>query len=426
MDWKQILKDLREKRAALMVRIDQATTSQELDSIEIDLRKNDIKIKEAEDKVAEIDEQEGAGNQEPQGQEPEARKATGQPSGGFNPVAVYGMGNEPQTRDTSQVEDIYNTIEYRQAFKDYVVTGAPIPDKFIQKRDNQITTVGDIGAVIPTNIMDKVIEQLKSVGMILPRVFQTNFQAGLQIPISDIKPVATWVADENSVSDTQKGKMDKKLVFSYHLLECKVGLGLLSATVALPVFENTIVNSIKQAMIIAIEKSILNGTGEGQPKGILQETISEERIIKIDSATIKTVEGWTNVEAAMPLAYEANGVYLMAKATWEKYLNGATDKNGQRIGIVTINDRIRRVLNGRDVILTDYIPSFDVAKDGDVFAVLVDLSEYLLNSNLAMTYKRYWDEDKNKFVHKSLLIADGKMCDTNGLILIKKTAIKTA
>lgn len=425
MDWKQILKDLREKRAALMTRIDQATTTQELDSIEVDLRKNDIKIKEAEDKVAEIEAQEGAGNQEPQVQEPEGRKATVQPSGGFNPVAVYGMCNEPQTRDTSQVEDVYSTIEYRQAFKEFVVNGTPIPDKFIQKRANSLTTVADIGAVIPTNIMDKVVEEAKATGMILPRVFQTNFQAGIEIPISEIKPVATWVADENTTSDEQKVNMDKKISFSYHLLECKVALGLLSATVSLPVFEATIVKSIKQAMIIALETAIIKGSGTGQPLGVISENVKDDKIIKLDQASIKTVEGWASVEAAMPLAYEANGIYLMAKSTWEKYINGATDKNGQRIGFTAYGDKLKRMLNGREVELVDYLPGFDLAKNDDVFAVLVDLNEYLLNSNLAMTYKKYYDDDKNKWVHKSLLIADGKMCDKNGLILVKKTPVKT-
>src|SRR5689334_15273767 len=53
MNWVEILKKLKEQRAALMASIDGAETKDALDKIEMDLRKVDIKIKEAEEKVEE-------------------------------------------------------------------------------------------------------------------------------------------------------------------------------------------------------------------------------------------------------------------------------------------------------------------------------------------------------------------------------------
>ena len=38
-------------------------------------------------------------------------------------------------------------------------------------------------------------------------------------------------------------------------------------------------------------------------------------------------------EAALPEAYEDNAVYIMNKATWEKYLNGMVSTTGQKIGL---------------------------------------------------------------------------------------------
>lgn len=72
----------------------------------------------------------------------------------------------------------------------------------------------------------------------------------------------------------------------------------------------------------------------------------------------------------------------------------------------------------------------DAAKAGDIVGALVNLEEYLLNSNLAMYYKKWFDEDTNKWKHKALMIADGQMAigkDSNnklvgagGLVYIKK------
>ncbi len=339
---------------------------------------------------------------------------------GFRPMGSYGMNPEGEQREEGKdSEDIYSSLEYRQAFKDYVTKNKPIPDQFKASRAEPATVLADIGAVIPTTIMNRVIEESKAYGMILSRVTQSNYVGGVEIPISELRPTATWI-NETTPSNDKKMDFSDKITFGYHLLECRVSLGLISATVSLPIFEQTIIKNIKEAMIIAQENAIINGSGNGQPKGILMETIASERQLSLDGTEIKTVEGWAKAEAALPLAYEGNSVYIMAKSTWEKYLNGATDTSGQKLGFISISDNQKRILNGREVILTDYIKGYDTATTGDVVAVIVDLENYFLNSNMTMSYKRYFDEDNNKYVHKAIAIVDGKMADKNGLILIKK------
>ncbi|MDF2546139.1 MAG: phage major capsid protein family [Anaerosolibacter sp.] len=416
MNCEQILKDLREKRKAALEGIKTAATQAELDKAELDIRKLDFEIKEAE---AQLEEEKRAAESartdainNGQRMDPEQRN--------FNPIA--GAHFQQQQQQRSGEEDPYDTMEYRMAFRNYVVNGTPIPANLCEKRADSLTVVADTGAVIPTTIMNRVIEEAQATGMILSRITQTNYQGGVKIPISEIRPTATWI-NETVVSDEQKMSMEASVEFSYYLLECKVGLSLLSSAVSLPVFENTIVNNIKTAMIKAIEVAVISGEGVASPKGIIKTAIPGERQINLTSDEINTIPGWAKVEAAMPLAYEAEAIYLMAKATWEKYINGAVDANGQRLGFTGIDGKLKRFLNGREVILVDYLPSFDAAADGDVFAALVNLKEYLLNSNLAMTYKKYFDEDKNKWVHKSLLIADGKMADSNGLVLVKKDIV---
>lgn len=365
-------------------------------------------------------------------QDPEKRSAGegAQVAGGFNPVATFTPGQAENRSD----EDVHSSLEYREAFKNYIVSGTAIPDKFTQteERADALSTVGDIGAVIPTTIMNKVIEDMTVEGKILARITQTAFQGGLSIPLADINPEATWLANEETVSDEQKEKMDAKITFGYHVLEAKVAIGLLTATVSLPVFENIVVKQLKKAMVKAIETSIVKGTGSGQPKGFLKYELPDKQVITMTASEISTVSKWAEVEAAIPEEVEDTVIHMMAKPTWEKYLNGMTDKNGQKIGLAKINEKGQRILNGKEVLLTDKLPSFDAAQEGDIFALEIDLSQYLLNSNLAMYYKKYYNEDKNKWIHKCLMIADGQMCigkTTDGktvgaqsLIYIKKGA----
>lgn len=359
----------------------------------------------------------------------EARGAAN-PVGGFNLIASYtqnGTGIENR-----EAEDIYSTLEYRQAFRNYVVNGTQIPDKFkTEERADQLTTVGDIGAVIPTTILNKVIEDMTVEGKILSRVTQTSYQGGISIPISEVMPEATWLSDENTISPEQKAKMSAKISFGYHVLEAKVAIGLLTATVSLPIFESTVVKQLKKAMIKAIETSIVKGDGSGKPLGFINvEGLPKENIIEFNNSNIETVSKWAEVEAAIPEEVEDEVIYVMSKPTWEKHLNGMVDKNGQKIGLGKINEKGQKILNGREVLTVDKFPSFLKAEEGSIFGAVINLSQYLLNSNLSMYYKKYWNEDKNKWIHKSLMIVDGKMAmgkDSNnklvgaqGLILLKK------
>ncbi|MHC1749467.1 MAG: phage major capsid protein [Cellulosilyticaceae bacterium] len=351
---------------------------------------------------------------------------------GFNPVV--GINTDLQHR-SNECEDIHGSMEYRNAFKDYIVKGTPIPDKFIQKRSDQLTTVGDVGAVIPTTIQNKVIEDMTVEGKILSRITQTAFQGGVQIPVSDINLTATWLDSENVVSDEQKAAMNAKISFGYHVLEAKVSIGLLTATVTLPIFEATVIKQLKKAMIRALEEAIVRGTGIGQPLGFTKHTLPADQLAEMAEAEIGKVATWAGVEAKIPETAEDSVIYAMSKATWEKYLNGMTDSSGQKIGLGKINEKGQKILNGREVLTVDKFPSFDAAVAGDIFGVVVDLSQYCLNSNLAMYYKKYFNEDKNKWIHKALMIADGKMAigevgtggskkliGAQGLLYLKKKA----
>ena len=362
----------------------------------------------------------------PTPEEPQARS--------FNPIATYSLGNNQQIK-RNQEEDIYSTVEYRMAFMNYVTKGTPIPEEFRmqldESRSNELTVVGDVAAVIPTNLLNKVIEDITVEGKILARVTQTSYKGGVEIPISEINPVATWLNDEKDLSDEQKGKMEAKVTFSYHVLEAKVALGLLTATVSLPIFEATIVKQLKKAMLRSIEESIVEGSGSGKPLGFTKLTLPEDQVVEFTEDTIGTVKQWAEAEAAIPEAHEDAVIYLMSKKTWEKYLNGMTDASGQKIGLGKINEKGQKIINGREVLVTDRFLGFDKCGEGDIFGAIVDLSQYMLNSNLAMYYKRYFNEDTNKWIHKALMIVDGKLAAGNdstgklvgaeGLIYLKKS-----
>ena len=79
---------------------------------------------------------------------------------------------------------------------------------------------------------------------------------------------------------------------------------------------------------------------------------------------------------------------------------------------------------GRPVILNDYMASVGTSITNDtVVAFLFNPKDYILNTNLNMTIKRYEDNDTDDQVTKALMLADGKVVDNNSLVTITKKVV---
>lgn len=316
------------------------------------------------------------------------------------------------------VDDIYNSMEYRRAFMNYTLAGTAIPAELRNVDAN--TKTSDTGAVIPTTIMEKIIEKMEAAGMILPLVTQTSYKGGVSIPTSSAKPTATWLS-EGAKGDRQK-KSTGSITFSYYKLKCIVSVSLEVDTVALPIFETTLINNVAEAMLKALEKAIINGSGSGQPKGILQETAPTGQTVEIAKTGAPTYKTLCDMEAALPQSYEDGAVYLMTKKTFMAFA-GITDSNGQPIARVNygIGGRPERILLGRTVICNPYMTDYAATVSEDtIVAAIFRMSDYLLNTNLQMTVKTFEDNDTDDKVTKAIMLADGKAIDVNSLVVLTK------
>ena len=328
---------------------------------------------------------------------------------------------EPEQRTTEV--DKYDTQEYRKAFMDYVTRGEK--GQVLEFRADAVTSLTDVGAVIPTTVLNKIVEKMSSYGQIWARVTKTAIQGGVQIPVASAKPTATWVAT-GTMSDKQKKEVKGTISFSYHKLQCRVAVELVAGTVAMPIFESTITENIAEAMIKALEAAIINGTGVGEPLGITKDTtIPVAQVVEVALADISKYKTWTNLMGKMPRAYRSGMTLIMNDADWNNHIVGMVDSNGQPVARVTygLDGTIAERFIGREVIpVEDLLPSADAAAAGDVIAILCKLPDYMVNSNMQLTYRKYFNEDTDEWIDKATLIADGKLADPNGVVLIKLKA----
>ena len=334
------------------------------------------------------------------------------PLSGVGDGASFGRG------DDENAEDMYDSVEYRKAFMNYVLKGTAIPEKF--RNVSATTKTTDVGSVISPTIVDRIVEKMESMGMILPLVTKTSYAAGATVPTSSVKPEATWVA-EGGTSDKQK-KATGQIDIKGYKLRCAISMTLETSVMSLQIFETVFVNSVSEAMVKAQEKAFIFGTGSGQPKGVLTETAESGCNIDIAANSDPTYQTLVEAEAALPLAYENGAVWNMTKKTFMKFV-GMVDTNKQPIARVNygIDGKPERTLLGRRVVLNDYMTSLGATINKDtVVAFLFDWSDYMFNTNYNMVVKSYEDNDTEDQITKAVMICDGKVIDKNSLVTVTK------
>ena len=314
-------------------------------------------------------------------------------------------------------EDPLDTIQYRTAFKEYVLHNTPIPTEL---RANAIASTTDAGVTIPTTVMNRIIEEIGNTGMIINDVTRTSYKGGVQVPTASAKPSASWV-NQGSGSDTQK-KTLSYISFSYHKLRCAVAVTLEVDTMALAIFEQTLVANVVEAMVKAIEQSIFTGSGSGQPKGFLTETVVTGQNIDIAATGTPALANLENALAALPQAYESGVKFYMTKKTFFEYAS-LKDTAGQPIGRVNygIGGATERILLGVPVVCNDYMSSYAGTVTADtIVAALFNPKDYILNTNLEMRMKKYEDDDTDDMITKAVMLVDGKAVDVRSLVTITK------
>lgn len=395
---KSLLQRKNDEIEALMKRNAESNDAAELEEIGKDLEALNAEKEELEAKIneAENESKEEAKVEEPEVAEEETEERAVMPEGlelrNAKVVASFG-GNDMNTENNTN-------MEYRNAFMEFVLRGTAIP---MELRASAQTT--DVASVIPTQLVNQIIEKFDNVGMILPLITKTSYKAGVEVPTSSVKPVASWVA-EGATSDKQK-KTTGKIVFAYYKLRCEISMSMEVGTMALAAFEAKFVENVAKAMTYAIENAVINGTGSGQPKGILTETgVAQET----DSNKI-TYADLCKMEGALPVEYETGAKYCMNKKTFAKVL-GMTDEAGQPIARVNygIGGAQERTILGREVVVSPYVA------DDKLF--LFDFSDYILNTIYDMGISKKQDWDTEDLLTKAVMSVDGKAVDNGSLVVL--------
>lgn len=358
--------------------------------------------------------------------------------------ASFSVNPNPTEGKKNTSVNPYETEEYRRAFMNYVQRGAAIPQNLINDvtayreslpadmRAGVPITTADTGAAIPLTIMRDVINTVrKRYGNLYSKVRKMSIPGGVEFPIGALEASFKWI-NESTVSPRQKLAPLAKVQFSYHTGEIRIAQSFLSQLLTIEAFEAKIVEVIAVAYMKAMDDGIVNGTGNGQMLGILNDprVAATSQVVTMTGAQINNWSAWRkNFFAKLPLGYR-DGEFIFALSTVDAYLETMADANNnpifrQATGL-EVNDGDAANPNGRffgrniALVEPDILPDFDTANSNDVIGIYWQPQEYAVNENFGFTMRRYFDEETNEWVDKALVVVDGKVLNPNGIWLIKK------
>ena len=388
----KIISRKKDEMLELKTRSDESQDLAEVRSIGKAMEALKNEIEEAEKQLADLDEktEETEAPENTENQEEERS---------FMPSNVQ-LQNAQVVRSFSVGESKSEDLNYRNAFMEFVMRNTPIP---VELRADANTLTSDVASVIPTELVNQIIEKMDHVGMILPIISKTSYAAGVEIPTSSVKPVASWVS-EGAGSDRQK-KATGKIVFSYFKLRCEISMSMEVGTMALSAFEAKFVENVSKAMIYAIENAVINGTGSGQPSGILTATVPEGQTLTGELSFAKLAEA----EGVLPQEYETGAKWCMNKKTFAK-VQGLVDQTGQPIARVNygIGKALERTILGREVVVTPYV--------ADDVMFMFDFADYVLNTIYDMGISKKQDWETEDLLTKAVMSVDGKVVDEGSLV----------
>ena len=407
---KKLIESKSKKINEIRSKIQASQDVNEVRSLTAEAEELQTEIKEAEAKLNEIEAE-------------EARSAVPAEAKLVNPM-VKGSFKAEEKRDA---ENVLESMEYRNAFKAYVQNGTKLPSEI----RGQVISTDETGAAIPLTIMNEVINTVrKRYGNLYNKVRKMNVKGGVDFPIGALQASFKWI-NESTVSPRQKTDKLGKVSFSYYTAEIRIAQSFVSSIVTIDDFETKIAEVIAVAYLQAMDQGIVNGTGDGQMTGILNDA-RVTNVVEMTASDINSWKAWrTKFFSKLPLGYRA-GEFIFPLSTVETYLETMSDANNnpvfrQATGL-EVNDGDAVNPNGRffgrDISLVepDILPDFDSAEAGDVIGIFWQPEEYAINENFGFTMRRYFDEETNEWVDKAIVVVDGKVLNPNGYYLIKKKA----
>lgn len=436
---KKKLLRLQAKKNTIAERAKASTDVNEVRALGEQLDDVNAEIDEINDELSAIASERDA---KPEGETTEARtqipaNAT-RVNGSIDGVTV-GSFNSVHVGENRDGENVLESKEYREAFRNLWTRGVPIPSELMSRARAYVATLpeeqragtpintSNTAAVIPLTIMKEVINKIRTpFGNIYDNVRRVSVAGAVEYPIGEFEADFNWVT-EGTVSPEQDIGAVATVSFGYFEAELRIAQTFLSALLSIDAFEAEISNVIARAYRKFMDNAIVNGDGKGKITGLEAGTT---KTISMTAAQLNDWRQWDKRFFAELVPGYEDGKFIFSRSTVIKYLKTMADANNRPLffeatGLtVGDGDRVndRGFFFGREILMTvpAIVKDFDTINSGETFGYFFQPNNFVLNENFGFTVDRYYNYERRKWITVATVVVDGKPLNNTGFIKLVK------
>ena len=323
---------------------------------------------------------------------------------------------KPEVRDMTNFEgmtrdEILSSPEYRSAYL------KNLQGKHLTEVEERAltTATNSAGAAVPTQTLNKIIDKLRQTSALFPYINVSYVPGRLSLVVANAKNAATWKTEGSDGTPADDTVVEVNLG-GFELIKL-VEISAAAQAMTIDAFEDYISAEIGRQMAMAVENAVLNGSGSGEPTGVLTGiTWNENNTSNWEAGGEVNYDALVDGLAVLPTMYHNNAVFVMNR----KMLFGGVRKiktaDGQPIFTYNPQDPVRNSILGYPVIIDDFMP--------DDTILLGDFSYYYWNFAQAPSIETSREAGfrSGKVVYRGLAVADGKPALAEAFVKIEEAS----
>lgn len=287
-----------------------------------------------------------------------------------------------------------DSVEYREA---YLMN--------LQGRELNVEQRAAVNAAaaVPTQTLNKVFGYLEN-SPILSRIDMTYIPGNVVLPVESAVAAAAWVAMGTAATDSADALASISL--GAHKLIKTLEITADIEAMAIDAFENWIVSKLGEKIEVALDAAVFNGTGAGQPTGILTTVAQTGTYTKAKAKYSDLVA----IIAALPSGPAKNAVFAMPRKLFFTDVIGIEDQQGQPVVHADVESPAKYNVLGYHVILDDNIPA-DTILFGDFKAYKMNIAKApVISSDDSVAFRT------GSRVYRAMALADGKLAMADAFV----------
>jgi len=246
-------------------------------------------------------------------------------------------------------EEVLDSKEYRNAFLKRL-----LGKKLTEVEERAYSSASDsAGAVIPTQTANTLFDKMTKIAPMLNEITLLRVAGNVKFAVQNVRDEATQHT-ENATVTPAGDKLAYVELAGYEYIKV-IRISKTVQTMSINAFEGWLTDMLAEDIAVAIENSIINGTGSGQPKGIEYANAWVDGDNAVEYTGNPSYDNLMDMIALLPQRYHAGAKFLCNSKFLYGKLAKIKDDSKQPILVKDMANGIQFRIMGFPVLLSDKV-----------------------------------------------------------------------